>query len=64
MKDTEYKIVDVDLWEADAILEVDDLRVYFQFDPKVGPSLAEAVKFLVKEAKDSKERMYVYEHRK
>ena len=64
MNNLEYKIVDVDLWEADAILEVEGARAYFQFDPQVGPSLEEAVKFLVKEACYlSNKRSYQYEYK-
>ena len=48
MNKNEYKIVEVDLWEKDAILLVGDKKVYFQFDGDE-PTLEDAVWYLVKE---------------
>lgn len=45
----DYKIVDVDFWENDAILEFDGDRLYFQFSKE--PTLAEALAFLFAEGK-------------
>ena len=50
-----FKIVDVDLWEKDAILEIDDYKIYFQFEGDV-PTVEDAIKYLVKELEKSNER--------
>ena len=50
MADAEYKIVEIDLWEKDAILEIDDMKVYFQFDGMEQPTIVDCIKYLVKEA--------------
>lgn len=47
--DAEYKILEIDLWEKDAILEIDGMRVYFQFDGMKQPTIVDAIKYLVKE---------------
>ena len=43
MKTLEYDIVDVDVWEHDAILVVGDNRYYFQFHE--APTIEEALEF-------------------
>ena len=43
------RIVDVDYWEHDALLKVDNKAYYFQFD--VEPTLESALKFFRKENK-------------
>ena len=45
----EYKIIEIDLWEKDAILEIDGMQVYFQFDGMEQPTIVDAIKYLVKE---------------
>lgn len=47
--DAEYKILEIDLWEKDAILEIDDMKVYFQFDGMEQPTIVDCIKYLVKE---------------
>lgn len=48
MINLEYKIVDVDLWEKDAILELDGDRYYFQFDGEY-PTLKDFIEYNRKE---------------
>lgn len=57
--DAEYKILEIDLWEKDAILEIDDMKVYFQFDGMKQPTIVDAIKYLVKEA----EKQYACKNR-
>lgn len=45
----EYKILEIDIWEKDAILEIDGMKVYFQFDGTSQPTIVDAIKYLVKE---------------
>lgn len=45
----EYKIIEIDLWEKDAILEIDGMQVYFQFDGMEQPTIVDAIKYLVNE---------------
>lgn len=54
--DAEYKIIEIDLWEKDAILEIDGMRVYFQFDGMNQPTIVDAIKYLVKEAEKQHDR--------
>ena len=42
-----HTITYIDYWEQDAVLEVGDLKVYFQFSKE--PTLREAIQYLVKE---------------
>ena len=49
-----YKIADVDYWEKDAILEINDYKIYFQFDGDE-PTVEDAIKYLVKEQEKSNE---------
>lgn len=48
--ESEYQIVDVDYVEKDAILKIEDWRVYFQFDGNEQPTIVDCIKYLVKEA--------------
>lgn len=48
-----YRIVDIDYWEQDAILEIEGERIYFQWDAKNHPTIKDALKYLSKEV-DSK----------
>ena len=41
------RIVDIDYWEHDALLKIDNNEYYFQFD--VEPTLESALKFFRKE---------------
>jgi len=50
MANAEYKILEIDLWEKDAILEIEDWKVYFQFDGTDQPTIVDCIKYLVKEA--------------
>lgn len=52
----EYEIIEVDYWEQDATLVIDGLRIYFQFDSKVGPTLLQALKFI----EDERRQGYPY----
>lgn len=45
----EYKIIEIDLWEKDAILEINGYKIYFQFDGDDQPTIDDAIKYLVKE---------------
>lgn len=49
----EYNIVEVDYWEKDAILIIEEMEVYFQFDGDE-PTFKDAIKYLIKEV----ERQY------
>jgi hypothetical protein len=50
MKTIEYKIVDIDYFENDAILVVGETRYYFQFpEGKEGISIVDALDFMKKE---------------
>lgn len=49
----EYKILEIDLWEKDAILEIDGMKVYFQFDGNDQPTIVDAIRYLVKEVEKS-----------
>jgi len=46
----EYKILEIDIWKKEAILEIDGIKVYFQFDGSDQPTIVDAIKYLVKEA--------------
>ena len=41
-----WEITDIDYFEYDALLVVDEQRHYFQFDPDKGPTLGGALKYL------------------
>lgn len=43
-----YNIVEIDLWEKDAVLEISGYKIYFQFDGDE-PTLEDAIKYLVTE---------------
>jgi hypothetical protein len=47
VEEEKYTITYIDYWEQDAVLEIGDLRVYFQFSKE--PTLREAIQYLVKE---------------
>ena len=47
VEEEKYTITYLDYWEQDAVLEIGDLRVYFQFSKE--PTLREAIQYLVKE---------------
>ena len=47
VEEEKYAITYIDYWEQDAVLEIGDLRVYFQFSKE--PTLREAIQYLVKE---------------
>lgn len=51
MKTIDYKIVDIDYFENDAILVVGENRYYFQFpEGKEGISIVDALDFMKKES--------------
>ena len=46
----EYHIADIDYYECDAILVVDDNRYYFQWDAKNPPTIIDALNFFKKDS--------------
>ena len=53
----EYKIIEIDLWEKDAILEINGMRIYFQFDGDAQPTIDDAIKYLVKEVEKNERHL-------
>jgi len=54
-KTVEYEITDVDYFENDAILVVDDRKYYFQWDAKSEPTIIDALEFLKLDSRFYKE---------
>ena len=54
-KSIEYEITDVDYFENDAILVVDDRKYYFQWDAKSEPTIVDALEFFKRDSSFYKE---------
>ena len=44
----DYDIIDIDYYEKDAILKIEDMNIYFQFSGDE-PTFIDAIRYLVKE---------------
>ena len=51
IKGKEFKITDVDYFENDALLHVNDKLLYFQFSDTQGATLGAALEYLLREGK-------------
>lgn len=50
-KTIEYEIVDIDYAENDAILVVDGMKYFFQWDAKSEPTILDALEFFKRDSK-------------